>query len=61
MITLKEPLEFDWDEGNIEKNKKHNVSYFEAEQSFFDSSKVIIEDDKHSVTESRQFDRYPIY
>jgi uncharacterized DUF497 family protein len=28
------PEEFDWDEGNIEKNKKHGIEYFEIEKIF---------------------------
>lgn len=46
--------EFDWDEGNKFKNKlKHNVSFKEAEQVFFDKKSVQFDDIKHSQTEQR--------
>ena len=37
----KKALEFEWDEGDIEKNKKHRVEDKEAEEVFFDNNKVI--------------------
>ena len=46
-------VEFDWDIGNIEKNKKHNVEDSEAEEAFFDSKKVITKDPPHSLKEER--------
>ena len=45
---------FDWDSGNREKSKlKHNVSTGESEQVFFNEPLMIIDDDKHSHSESR--------
>ncbi|MDO8470934.1 MAG: BrnT family toxin [bacterium] len=53
MKTLKEVLEFEWDQGNIGKNKKHNVEDKEIEEIFFDDKKVIFKDRLHSQKEDR--------
>ena len=55
MKVDKKALEFDWDEGNIGKNKKHNVLDNESEESFFDQDKVIFKDKLHSEVEERPF------
>lgn len=45
---------FDWDKGNLDKNKKsHNVENYECEQVFFSSPLIVIPDEKHSVGENR--------
>jgi len=44
---------FDWDDGNREKNLKHDVHGWECEQTFFNKPLVILDDTKHSVAESR--------
>lgn len=46
-------LEFEWDKGNTEKNKKHNVEDKEAEEIFLDDGKVILKDKLHSEKEER--------
>lgn len=53
MVDLQTITGFDWDEGNIRKNDKHNVSMSEAEQVFFNAPLLIIEDAKHSHQEAR--------
>ncbi len=54
MIVIKEPLKFQWDKGNIDKNKKkHNVDEKESEEPFFDKEKVIYKDKFHSDKEDR--------
>lgn len=56
MITdiLPEPIEFEWDEGNVDKNvKKHGIENEEAESVFFDKNSVLAEDAKHSGHEKR--------
>ncbi len=53
MIADKKPVEFQWDKGNIEKNKKHDVKDKEAEESFLDKNKVIYNDKLHSDKEER--------
>ena len=44
---------FDWDGVNARKNEKHGVSAAEAEQVFFNSPLLVLEDAKHSSKESR--------
>lgn len=44
---------FDWDKGNIEHIKKHNVKTEECEEVFFNKPLVINEDETHSQTEER--------
>jgi uncharacterized DUF497 family protein len=47
-------IEFDWDEGNAEKNwLRHRVSRTEAEQVFFNQPLVVAEDELHSLGEVR--------
>ena len=45
--------EFDWDEGNRDKPKKHGVTIEEAEEAFFDENKVVFSDWEHSAKEKR--------
>ena len=52
---LQEAKEFEWDQGNLEKNwLKHGVSPIECEQVFFNQS-FIAPDVKHSEQEDRFF------
>lgn len=44
---------FDWDEGNIYKNRKHDVEHTECEQIFFNQPVIILDDPKHSIVENR--------
>lgn len=53
MKTSKYIFEFEWDKGNIEKNKKHEVDDREAEEVFFDEGKVVLNDTIHSGAEER--------
>lgn len=46
-------LEFEWDKGNIGKNKKHNVEDKESEEVFLDEKKVILKGLLHSGKEER--------
>ena len=47
-------LQFDWDSGNSNKNKRnHAVEDWECEEVFFDSKKVILKDKLHSDKEER--------
>jgi uncharacterized DUF497 family protein len=51
---VKEPFEFEWDEGNSNKNwKSHGVTQQEAEQAFLDEHKFTTNDIAHSDTEPR--------
>lgn len=45
---------FDWDDGNLEKNwKLHRVTFWEAEEIFFNEPLVIMADKEHSEQEAR--------
>lgn len=53
IIDLPVPLEFEWDEHNLNKVRlRHNITQIEAEQPFF-SDYAIYYDDKHSASEKR--------
>jgi len=54
MVIIKEPINFQWDTGNLGKNKKsHNVAEKEAEEVFFDKKKRTFKDHVHSKKEER--------
>lgn len=54
MKILPEPVAFEWDKGNIDKNLvKDGVTNEEAEQIFSDERKVILKDVLHSDQEER--------
>lgn len=54
MKVLPEPLIFEWDEGNSEKNyEKHKVTKREAEEIFASKPTFIMEDQQRSLTERR--------
>lgn len=53
-MKIPEPVAFDWDTGNIDKNfHKHNVSDKETEEVFSNEPLKIFEDNKHSQKEQR--------
>ena len=53
-MKLLVPVSFDWDQGNIDKNrKKHGVHCKEAEEIFFNKPLKIYPDPKHSKKEQR--------
>lgn len=48
--------EFEWDQGNLEKNwKKHKVAPMECEQMFFNQPLVVMDDPGHSGREKRYY------
>lgn len=54
MLKQEDIIEFEWDEGNIDKNyKKHGTSIKEAEEVFLDEDLLQLEDVKHSQNEKR--------
>jgi len=53
MRVDKSVLEFEWDKGNIGKNRKHKVDDKEAEEVFLDLSKKLFKDHLHSNGEER--------
>ena len=53
-MVRKEIKEFEWDQGNIDKNyRKHGISPNEAEEVLLDENLAIIDDIKHSQVEKR--------
>lgn len=51
---IPEPIQFEWDKGNIDKSfKKHGVKNEEAEQAFISKDRFLTEDKKHSGAEKR--------
>jgi uncharacterized protein len=54
MIDLDQIIGFDWDAGNDRKSEqKHSVSMAEAEQVFFNTPLLVLEDGAHSGSELR--------
>lgn len=53
MKIWEEPVEFDWDEGNIGKNLKHDVEDKETEEAFTNKPILVSKDLKHSEKELR--------
>jgi uncharacterized protein len=49
-------MTFEWDESkNAENRNKHQVSFEEAQEAFFDGDRLILADVKHSINEKRFF------
>ena len=47
---------FEWDEAkNLENQRKHNVSFYEAQHAFLDKKRIIAEDLSHSHQEQRYY------
>ncbi len=53
MLDLDRIVGFEWDSGNRGKNIRHDVSDGEAEQVFFSSPLLVLEDLRHSGRETR--------
>ena len=53
MIDFERVIGFEWDAGNARKNERHGVTQAEAEQTFFDTHLLLVEDMKHSGQEQR--------
>jgi uncharacterized DUF497 family protein len=53
MIDLHRITGFNWDQGNDRKNEKHSVCMAEAEQVFFNTPLLLLEDVAHSQKENR--------
>ncbi len=49
-------MEFEWDDTKNRLNaEKHGVSFYEAQEAFFDEQRLILEDVDHSSIEKRYF------
>ncbi|HWK75086.1 MAG TPA: BrnT family toxin [Povalibacter sp.] len=53
MIDLSTIAEFEWDGGNARKNERHGVSAGEAEEVFFSTPLLLLDDERHSQHEPR--------
>ena len=54
MDDLQRSTEFEWDEGNQEKNLlRHGVHWQECEEAFFDPERKVYPDPRHAHTEKR--------
>jgi uncharacterized DUF497 family protein len=54
MISIADVDGFDWDAGNIDKNRdRHGVSNGECEEPFFSQPLLVTDDVKHSHREQR--------
>jgi len=54
MLVLREPVTFEWDQGNSGKNDRtHGVADAECEEVFFDPRKRLLHDPLHSGHEDR--------
>jgi uncharacterized DUF497 family protein len=49
-------MDFEWhDRKNAENISKHGLSFYEAQQAFFDENRIILIDKVHSSEEKRYF------
>jgi len=56
VVVDNEVIEFEWDEGNYEKNRiKHQVTTQDAEETFADENKIVFLNIKHLDKEERFF------
>ena len=56
MIRLPDPMRFEWDDGNKDKNwLSHGVSTTEAEEAFFDAKKKLANDVLHSADQEGRY------
>jgi Ribonuclease toxin, BrnT, of type II toxin-antitoxin system len=53
---IKVCMDLEWnDDKNAENTTKHGLSFYEAQDAFFDKGRVILRDTKHSSYEKRYF------
>lgn len=55
MDSSRKIIEFEWDGGNLNKNRKHNVKNSEAEEIFIDKKSITLEDGKHTTKEETRY------
>ena len=49
-------MEFEWDDRKNAANiAKHELSFYDAQEAFFDEDRIILNDTKHSAVEKRYF------
>lgn len=57
-IDFNELEGFDWNQGNLEHIKKHNVKKEECEEIFFNKPLKVNEDKKHSSEKETRFEAF---
>ena len=56
MPDFSQDIEFEWDRGNLDKNRfKHNVTNQECELSFTNQNALVSQDVKHSYEAEQRF------
>jgi len=55
VLDLPNVLRFEWDKGNIGKNKKHKVENEEAEDAFYDTNRIVFTDVRHSTKLEKRY------
>lgn len=54
MVGIKQPTEFEWDRGNVDKSyKKHGITPNETEEVFLDERLLVVPDIGHTQCEQR--------
>lgn len=53
MKRLPKPIAFEWNKGNLDKNKKHGLENSEIEEVFFEVKIKVFTDHIHSGSEER--------
>ena len=49
-------MKFDWDENKNRTNqKKHGISFYDAQEAFFDENRLLALDEKHSTKEEQRY------
>jgi len=49
-------MKFEWDSSkDIENREKHRISFYEAQDAFFDEKRIILFDEKHSNSEEKRY------
>lgn len=49
-------MEFEWDENKNQENiRKHDVSFFDAQNAFFDGKRIIALDTKHTTKNEKRY------
>jgi uncharacterized DUF497 family protein len=49
-------MEFEWDEKKDNENQqRHKISFYEAQEAFFDENRIVLSDEKHSSGKEKRY------
>jgi uncharacterized DUF497 family protein len=49
-------MEFEWDDAKDSENQlRHKISFYDAQDAFFDEDRIILFDDKHSSKKEKRY------